>query len=101
MVISSRVSIVLQPESYKAMLQPLIANPLMLLALHGNDDDNEDDDKNDDDHEDDDGMTMRMMVKCTIISWAMVQAPSLANLPARSTTTRGGDLNLFKKYKNI
>ena len=51
MVISSRVSIVLQPESYKAMLQPLIANPLMLLALHGNDDDDEDDG---DDHEDDD-----------------------------------------------
>ena len=49
MVISSRVSIVLQPESYKAMLRPLIANPLMLLALHGNDDDDEDDeDKNDD-----------------------------------------------------
>ena len=65
MVISSRVSIVLQPESYKAMLRPLIANPLMLLALHGDDDDDEDEedddknddedeDKNDDDHEDDD-----------------------------------------------
>ena len=55
MVISSRVSIVLQPESYKAMLRPLIANPLMLLALHGNDDDDEDDeDKNDDEDEDDD-----------------------------------------------
>ena len=54
MVISSRVSIVLHPESYKAMLRPLIANPLMLLALHGNDDDDEDEDKNDDDHEDDD-----------------------------------------------
>ena len=54
MVISSRVSIVLQPESYKAMVRPLIANPLMLLALHGNDDDDEDEDKNDDDHEDDD-----------------------------------------------
>ena len=57
MVISSRVSIVLQPESYKAMLRPLIANPLMLLALHGNDDDDEDEedeDKNGDDHDDDD-----------------------------------------------
>ena len=56
MVISSRVSIVLQPESYKAMVRPLIANPLMLLALHGNDDDDEDEedeDKDDDDHEDD------------------------------------------------
>ena len=57
MVISSRVSIVLQPESYKAMLRPLIANPLMLLALHGNDDDDEDeedDHKDDDDHDDED-----------------------------------------------
>ena len=36
------------------MLRPLIANPLMLLALHGNDDDDEDEDKNDDDHKDDD-----------------------------------------------
>lgn len=31
------------------MLRPLIANPLMLLALHGNDDDDEDDE---DDHDD-------------------------------------------------
>ena len=37
----------MQPESYKAMLQPLIANPLMLLALHGNDDDDEDDEDED------------------------------------------------------
>ena len=54
MVISSRVSIVLQPESYKAMVRPLIANPLMLLALHGNDDGDEDDEDDHKDHEDDD-----------------------------------------------
>ena len=36
------------------MPRPLIANPLMLLALHGNDDGDEDDEDDHKDHEDDD-----------------------------------------------